>query len=86
MARKDPNIPEHTHVATLSIYSSEDSPDVWIQVDWDPKLTGKQVHELGYFPAAYKFVQDHVVPMLHEAYTANDNELLEAEAASDSVN
>lgn len=86
MAKKDPTIPEHTHCATLSIFSADDTPDVWVQVDWDPKLTGTSMHELGYYPAAYKFVQEYIKPMLEAAFNDNDEDLLTAEAASDTVN
>lgn len=86
MPTKDPTIPEHTHVATLSIFSANDDGDVWIQIDWDPKMGGKELHELGYMPSAYRFVQEHVKPMLERAFAESEEELLGAEAASPSVN
>lgn len=83
---KHKDIPNHTHKATLTIYSDSVDPDVWIQLEWDPQITGADIQQLGYLPAAFGFVQEHVVPMLDNAYSKTQDELANAEPASASVN
>lgn len=83
---KHPQIPDVTHEATLRIFSNEDSPDVWVQIDWEPKMTGSELEALGYFPASYRFIQENVVPMLEEAFAeALDEDAVEYEP-SPSIN
>lgn len=81
-----PEIPPHTHKATLSIFSSDDNSDVWIRLEWDPPMTGEDVTELGYMPAAYDFVQEYIVPALDAAYSKTLDGLMEAEAVSKTIN
>lgn len=84
---KHPDVPDSvTHQATLTIFSNEDQPDVWIQIDWEPKLTGGEMRELGYFPASYRFIQENVVPMLEQAFAESLDELANADSPSELVN
>lgn len=78
--------PRHTHKATLTVYSDEESPDVWIKVDWDPKLDKEAIVALGYMPAAYAFIQEHVVPMLEKAYRESLEGIAETVPVSQSIN
>lgn len=47
----------YTHKAVVTIYSTQDSPEVFMEVQWEPTLEGKDIEDQGYIPAAYKFMQ-----------------------------
>lgn len=46
-----------THKVVVEVSSFEDSPEVHMEVRWEPSLEGKDIEEQGYVPAAYLFVQ-----------------------------
>lgn len=58
---------EFTHKVTMSVYSNGNVKEVRIKVKWDPDLEGKDIKELGYLPAAFEFIQEHILPAIEEA-------------------
>lgn len=56
-----------THKATITISSEGPSPSVHVDLDWTPDLDEFDPRELGYMPAAFQFLQDHILPILERA-------------------
>lgn len=48
---------DFTHKVVVEVYSSHDSPEVHMEVKWEPTINGKDIEDQGYIPAAYMFVQ-----------------------------
>lgn len=48
---------EFTHKAVIEVYSTLDSPEVHMEVKWEPTIDGEDIEDQGYIPAAYQFVQ-----------------------------
>lgn len=63
--------PVFTHRATMTISSNEAGEDVHVKVVWAPDIDGAAIEALGYMPAAYRFVQQYLVPALEEAYNSS---------------
>lgn len=73
----------HTHKAVLTVYSNGSSNMISVKVNWEPRLTGEDVAELGYLPASYGFVEDYLLPAIEEAYLEWEaGPLLHAESPS----
>lgn len=47
----------YTHKATVVAYSTEDGEEIELEVTWEPTMTGQDIEDEGYIPAAYLFVQ-----------------------------
>lgn len=47
-----------THQVTVVVTSHEDSPEVHMEVKWEPAIGGQEIEDQGYIPAAYLFVQN----------------------------
>lgn len=79
--------PEYTHLVTMKISSNEDSPDIALKVSWSPNLVGADIETLGYYPAAFQFMEKYILPALEAAYLRSEfAELLSSEPPSDSIN
>lgn len=59
---------EHTHKATITLYSNGPADMVSIKVQWEPDIQGVDIKELGYLPAAYQFVEAYMLPAIEEGY------------------
>lgn len=46
-----------THKVVVEVYSTNDSPEVHMEVKWEPTIDGKDIEDQGYIPAAYQFIQ-----------------------------
>ena len=46
-----------THQVTITIASSDNDPNVQMEVKWDPLLGDDEIYEQGYTPAAYKVAE-----------------------------
>lgn len=64
------------HNVEVHISSKGDNPSVDIKIKWDPEEEVIDVEKLGYYPAAYLFVEKFILPGLEEAL--KDVELLDA--------
>jgi hypothetical protein len=56
-----------THKATITISSEGPSPSVHVELDWSPELDKFDPRELGYTPAAFQFLEAHILPILERA-------------------
>lgn len=64
------------HNVEVHISSKGKSESVDIKIKWDPDEDVIDVEELGYYPAAYFFVEKYILPGLEEAFS--DVELQDA--------
>lgn len=48
---------DYTHRVLVEVTSVGDSPEVKMEVKWEPALEGSDIEDQGYIPAAYMFVQ-----------------------------
>lgn len=46
-----------SHRVTVVVDSYMDSPEVSVEIKWEPELTDAEIAEMGYLPAAYRFVE-----------------------------
>lgn len=56
---------------SLVCTSVADDDNVQVEVKWSPDMEGTDIEELGYLPASYRFLQDHILPALTEAFLEN---------------
>lgn len=56
-----------THKAIITITSEGNSPSVSVNLDWTPSLDQFDPRELGYTPAAFHFIEKHILPVLERA-------------------
>lgn len=68
------------HRATITISSTDDKPEVEVEVDWEPGFDDMDPRELGYTPAAFAVMQEYIVPVLEKLYLESNY----AEILSDS--
>lgn len=81
MSEGDKPIP--THKAIITIGSTDDVPDVYFTVTWDPPLTGDDIVALGYKPQAVKFVERYILPAIDDAlFDAEYSDIIKAESPS----
>lgn len=58
----------YTHKATLQVFSNGQDNLISVRVFFDPDMEGTDVEKLGYFPAAYQFMGQFIVPAIEEGY------------------
>lgn len=59
---------EYTHKVTLTMYSNGNDPnEMWLTMEWEPDLNGKEIEALGYIPPSFDFAQDYILPALEKA-------------------
>ena len=46
-----------THQVTVLVQSQLESPEVHMEIKWQPLISDEEIEEMGYVPAAYKFIQ-----------------------------
>jgi hypothetical protein len=59
---------EHTHKATLTVYSNGKKEMISVKVQLEPDVEGVSIEELGYLPAAYQFMEEYIFPAIEAAY------------------
>lgn len=52
-----------THQVVITISSKEDSPEVNMQVHWDPLLDNDELESIGFTPAAYLVAENFLMNM-----------------------
>ena len=81
------NLDNATHKVVITIGSTNDTEDVGVQIKLDPEMTGADYDTLGYQPAAHKFLEMFVLPMLENIYMqSNFPELFDPDAPDMTVN
>lgn len=76
---------EKIHTATITVTSVDDSPEVSVELLWDPGLDKFDPRELGYTPACFKFVERRILPVLERAYMEGTNPEIFEDSPSDKV-
>lgn len=73
------------HTATITISSNDDSTSVEVELDWSPALDEFDPRELGYTPAAFKFMERNILPILERAFIESSHAELLEDSPSDKV-
>lgn len=75
------------HKCVLTISSEGNDPGVHVELEWSPDLDKFDPRELGYTPAAFQFLERHILPILERAMLMSEyGELVDAEPASERIN
>lgn len=72
---------DFTHKVTVEVFSTKDSPEVHMEVKWEPTIDGKDIEDQGYIPAAYMFVQQCLLAA--ELASVDDVEIEEEDLSPD---
>lgn len=76
-----------THKTVVTVYSNGDSEMVSVKVELEPDMTGEDIEQLGYMPAAYTMLEDYLYPAIQQAKLEwEENPIRNAIPASNSIN
>lgn len=57
-----------THKATFKVFSNGNDGMVSVRVFFDPPMEGKDFKELGYFPPAFQFMEEFIIPAIEQGW------------------
>lgn len=81
------NLDNATHKVVVTIGSMNDAEDVGVEVTFNPEMTGEDLAALGYQPAAHKFLDKFILPLLEQIYMkSNFPELFDEDGPDITVN
>lgn len=70
-----------TYKVVITAESTDDNPEVSLEVKWEPKLSDSDLQGLGYIPAAYNFVDTTLITAAMMA--TNGDQYIEEDLADD---